>query len=377
MFISFNHRDSMLEKTSTIQKQVLGKKLFIQSDDYFVVTAGDKMCIFEGQLYYFDDHKIFEYLNNKSDEFVSSFLNKIIEKHDVDYCIKHLEGVYSTIEIKESYFTIHGDKLKQVELFYFTNDEYFVACTNLSVLMKELTPINYNQTTLGMILSSHYQYSPSRHTIYEGINTLAPGDCLKIDDNGLNIYSTLVVEKIKDYKTTSIDDYKLILEKSILGRSNQSINIANSTGGWDSTFLITALVELVGKEKTASSTYNHVLRDSDKRFRGETGRTEWNIYELNRAKAIAKHFGIEHYEVQIDFNDSSLVDDLIALNFTLKNNDDVKNNLKKILNMRGPVLIDVKVDPKSRVKPKIEFGKPLHDMYPYLEKNEINSIMND
>ena len=28
MFISFNHRDSMLEKTSTIQKQVLGKKLF-------------------------------------------------------------------------------------------------------------------------------------------------------------------------------------------------------------------------------------------------------------------------------------------------------------------------------------------------------------
>jgi len=45
--------------------------------------------------------------------------------------------------------------------------------------------------------------------------------------------------------------------------------------------------------------------------------------------------------------------------------------------MRGPVLIDVKVDPKSRVKPKIEFGKPLHDMYPYLEKNEINSIMND
>jgi len=76
-------------------------------------------------------------------------------------------------------------------------------------------------------------------------------------------------------------------------------------------------------------------------------------------------------------DNTKIADSYGVKNFTLKNNDDVKNNLKKILNMRGPVLIDVKVDPKSRVKPKIEFGKPLHDMYPYLEKNEINSIMND
>ena len=61
--------------------------------------------------------------------------------------------------------------------------------------------------------------------------------------------------------------------------------------------------------------------------------------------------------------------------FTLKNNNDIKKNLKKFLSMNGPILIDVKIDPKSRVKPKIEFGKPLHDMHPYLERDEINSIM--
>ena len=36
-------------------------------------------------------------------------------------------------------------------------------------------------------------------------------------------------------------------------------------------------------------------------------------------------------------------------------------------------LIESLIDPKSRVAPKIDFGKPLHDMSPSLPKNLINS----
>jgi len=61
--------------------------------------------------------------------------------------------------------------------------------------------------------------------------------------------------------------------------------------------------------------------------------------------------------------------------FTLKNNNDVKKNLRKILHSKGPILIDVLIDPKSRVKPKIEFGKPLEDMYPYIDRKKLNEIM--
>ena len=61
----------------------------------------------------------------------------------------------------------------------------------------------------------------------------------------------------------------------------------------------------------------------------------------------------------------------------LKNNADVKKNLKKILNNKGPILIDVMIDPEARVKPKIEFGKPLHNMSPLLPKNEITKILNN
>jgi acetolactate synthase-1/2/3 large subunit len=61
--------------------------------------------------------------------------------------------------------------------------------------------------------------------------------------------------------------------------------------------------------------------------------------------------------------------------FVLKNNNDIKKNLKRILNLKGPILVDVMIDPKSRVKPKIEFGKPLHDMYPYISRSRLTKIM--
>ena len=61
--------------------------------------------------------------------------------------------------------------------------------------------------------------------------------------------------------------------------------------------------------------------------------------------------------------------------YILKNNNDVNKNIKKILKSKGPILVDVRIDPKARVKPKIEYGKPLHDMYPYIDRLKLQKIM--
>ncbi len=60
----------------------------------------------------------------------------------------------------------------------------------------------------------------------------------------------------------------------------------------------------------------------------------------------------------------------------IKNNNNLKIKLKNALKIKGPVLINVYVDPKARVKPKIDFGNPLHDMSPKLKKSEIEKILN-
>lgn len=59
---------------------------------------------------------------------------------------------------------------------------------------------------------------------------------------------------------------------------------------------------------------------------------------------------------------------------TIKNNKDVVKKLKQLKKIKGPVLIDVKIDPSSRVKPKIEWGKPLNDMSPRLTSAKLSSI---
>ncbi len=59
----------------------------------------------------------------------------------------------------------------------------------------------------------------------------------------------------------------------------------------------------------------------------------------------------------------------------IKNHDDLNSKLKKILKSSVPIVCDILVDPKQRVSPKLEFGKPIHDMSPRLSEKEINSEM--
>ncbi len=59
------------------------------------------------------------------------------------------------------------------------------------------------------------------------------------------------------------------------------------------------------------------------------------------------------------------------------NNSNLNKRLDKILKMKGPVVVDVKIHPKKRVEPKIDFGAPLHDMSPKLNKEFVNKILLD
>ena len=49
--------------------------------------------------------------------------------------------------------------------------------------------------------------------------------------------------------------------------------------------------------------------------------------------------------------------------------------LKSILKIKGPILIDLNINPKTRVSPKIEFGNPLHDMSPKISRDKLKKIL--
>jgi len=49
--------------------------------------------------------------------------------------------------------------------------------------------------------------------------------------------------------------------------------------------------------------------------------------------------------------------------------------IKKALATPGPVLVDVLIDPEQKLSPKLEFGRPIEDMSPYLDRDELKKAM--
>jgi len=301
MYVHFDHEGSIREKENFIQTKVLCHNLLIQYEaNSILLEIKNEIILFEGDLYYFDDGIKFEYLSTKSSSFISSLLTKIILENGFEYCQKHLEGAFTLLVATSEYFSIYGDKLKRRELFYYQTGDTIVADTNLTSLLKSIGKRNYDQNVIACILSTHYQYSPSKHTIYKDVFALGPDECIKYSHEGFHKTTNLKLKNIENYDISKIDEFESIIEKAIMGRTDSSWNIANSTGGWDSTFIITKLVELLGRDKVSSSTYNSILRD----------KSEWNIYEKTRAEKIAKHFGIDLIEYRFDFESPSLVDSM-------------------------------------------------------------------
>ena len=55
------------------------------------------------------------------------------------------------------------------------------------------------------------------------------------------------------------------------------------------------------------------------------------------------------------------------------NQKNIKNQIMKILKIKGPVICDVQLNPNQQIIPKVKSGRPLYDMLPALDEEEIQS----
>ena len=60
---------------------------------------------------------------------------------------------------------------------------------------------------------------------------------------------------------------------------------------------------------------------------------------------------------------------------TIEGKKDIDKKLNYVMSYEGPILCNIKIDPTQKLIPKLEFGNPLEDMYPYLTDKEINDNM--
>lgn len=59
----------------------------------------------------------------------------------------------------------------------------------------------------------------------------------------------------------------------------------------------------------------------------------------------------------------------------INNHRELNAVMRKVLNYKGPILCDVKVRNDEKIIPKLEFGKPLEDLWPFLPKKELEDNM--
>ena len=70
--------------------------------------------------------------------------------------------------------------------------------------------------------------------------------------------------------------------------------------------------------------------------------------------------------------------------FKIHNNSEIKSIIEEVLRIKGPIICDLMVDPWHQTKPRVKSikldngkmeSKPMEDMWPFLDKDELKSLM--
>lgn len=61
--------------------------------------------------------------------------------------------------------------------------------------------------------------------------------------------------------------------------------------------------------------------------------------------------------------------------FSIDKPSEIDSAIKKVFDYNGPILCNVLIDVNQKLNPKLIFGNPIEDMYPYLPNEEFNSNM--
>jgi acetolactate synthase-1/2/3 large subunit len=59
----------------------------------------------------------------------------------------------------------------------------------------------------------------------------------------------------------------------------------------------------------------------------------------------------------------------------MKSQKELNEKIRIVLNIDGPVLCDVKLDPNQKITPKLTWGRPLEDLEPLLPREELAANM--
>lgn len=280
MYLKYNR-----EKDIDFDKRI---ELKYPPKNFYSFDNKNKKIILGGTFYYYNSTNLKSICFNNNPE---KQLLVLIKKYNLEDFINNVEGEYWGVEIdyKKQSLTVFSDKLKQLELYYFYNENIFLVSDDLNEIIDKVGILGYEKNSL---ISAILFYVPKGQLFFKGIKRLKYNETIKL------IQDKILIENFKDknveisnYLEKDLLKYNKIIRNAILSRASKGLNLVLISGGWDSTMILAILREHFEKNKVRGIILKIIMSD---------GRC-FNKFEVEKAKDIGKALGVKIDVVEVDY----------------------------------------------------------------------------
>jgi len=226
-------------------------------------------------------------------------LESFLKYTDFNKISRSLEGSYLVFKIdNQGSIDVLVDRYARFEAYYIKEEDGFVISNTLDSLPVEKYNKDLDQQSL-LYTFSIYGGRPSRQdTMFEKVKRVGLGEKLNVKGNNVIVTKDEFkpIETFSDFNNVKTEErylnqYADLFLDSIDLRSSDDINVVYLSSGWDSTSLLAGLVHLHGPKKVKAVIGRMHYSERSKVI---------NIFEIERAQAIAEHFGIDLDIVNLD-----------------------------------------------------------------------------
>jgi asparagine synthetase B (glutamine-hydrolysing) len=259
---------------------------YSEKDDH-IFERKNKKTILGGKFYYYNSGNSTVCFDNDA----RKQLSDLVKNDNLEDFINRVEGEFWGIKTDNAKkcLTVFSDKLKQLELYYFYDENTFLASDDVKEIINKVGISGYDKNSL---ISAILLYVPKGQALFRGIHRLKYNETINVIDNKISIglFKDKDVE-ISDYSDKDLERYNKIFKNSVFSRASKKLNLVLASGGWDSMILLTMLTQHFGKEKVRAVTLKIVMSD---------GRC-FNEFEVKKVKAVCKILGVKADILEVDY----------------------------------------------------------------------------
>ena len=256
--------------------------------------------VFNGEIYNFQTVR--DELISRGHRFRTNSDTEVIVHAYEEYgvqCVRHFRGMFafSLWDAKRKRLFIARDRLGQKPLYYHERNGTFWFSSELQCMLEDPeVQRSVNLTALDYYFT--FQYIPSPHTIYEGINKLLPGHSIVVENDKIEIspYWALDNRPIAGTVQEYTENVRELAQEAVRLRLISDVPLgAFLSGGVDSSIIVGLMTKVSNAQVKTFS----------------IGFEEEEFNELPYARMVAEKFETDHHEYIVKPDVADLIPDLV------------------------------------------------------------------